>query len=128
MSPSIHHITLTVRDVRRSAEWYQLLLGEAETVHREGDGWIRIRMAWPDGLIIGVTQFQGEAPERFSHLCVGLDHLGLKCRDEQEVRSWATRMDQHGIEHGPVEEAPYGWAVTARDPDNIPIEFFSPRR
>ena len=85
-------------------------------------------MAWPDGLIIGVTQFEGPSPESFSHLLVGLDHVGLACKSEDEVREWAATMDRLGIEHGPVEEAPYGWAVTARDPDNIPVEFFCPAR
>jgi hypothetical protein len=43
-----------------------------------------------------------------------------------EVREWAATLTRLGFDHGPVEEAPYGWAVTARDPDNIPIEFFCP--
>jgi hypothetical protein len=84
-------------------------------------------MAWRDGLIIGVTQFEGPTPSN-SPICVGLDHLGLACACEDEVRAWAASMDRLGIEHGPVEEAPYGRAVTARDPDNIPVEFFCPPR
>jgi len=124
--PHIHHLTLTVSDVEVSARWYQALLGDAQVVERAMPGWRRSRMAWPDGLIIGVTQFEGPPPERFTHLHVGLDHVGLTCKSEDEVRAWAQTMDRLGIEHGPVEEAPYGWAVTARDPDNIPVEFFCP--
>jgi hypothetical protein len=33
-------------------------------------------------------------------------------------------LDDLGFEHGPIEDVPYAWAVTARDPDNIPLEFF----
>ena len=129
MSPLIHHITLTVSDVKRSAHWYQRLLGDAQVVERTMPGWRRIRMAWPDGLVIGVTHFDDAASlAPFTHLTAGLDHLGLACATEMEVREWAAAMTRLGIDHGPVEEAPFGWAVTARDPDNIPVEFFCPAR
>lgn len=121
----VHHITLTVTDAARSAEWYQRLLGEAAVIHRQGPGWTRIRMQWPDGLVIGATQHEATAADdRFDTTRVGLDHIGIGCPDEAEVRAWADRMDALGITHGPVEDVPYGWAVTARDPDGIAIEFF----
>jgi len=121
----VHHITLTVSDVEQSAAWYQRLLGPADAAHRTGDGWQRIRLAWPDGLVIGVTAHESTTREdSFDYSRIGLDHIGLACASEQEVRTWATRLDDLGIDHGPVESAPYGWAVTARDPDGIAIEFF----
>ncbi|MEY4170051.1 MAG: hypothetical protein RLZ94_1124 [Actinomycetota bacterium] len=122
---TVHHITLTVLDVERSAEWYQRVLGPAEAITRAGDGWHRIRMAWPDGLVIGVTAHEATAPEdAFDARRVGLDHIGLACASEEEVRAWADRLDALGVDRGPVETVPYGWAVTARDPDGIAIEFF----
>jgi hypothetical protein len=82
-------------------------------------------MDWPNGLIIGVVQFE-DAPraQKFSHLNVGLDHIGLACESEDEIHGWIKKLDELGFEHGPFENAVYGWVVTARDPDNIPIEFF----
>ena len=53
--------------------------------------------------------------------------LGLACSSEDDVRGWAERLDGLGVEHGPVETAPYGWAVTARDPDGIAVEVFCPK-
>ena len=125
MKSSIHHITLTVNNVEATAIWYQSLLGEATVVHREGPNWKRIRLNWPSGLVLGFTEHDA-APEgeKFSHLRVGLDHIGLACESEHEVRAWAVRLDELGFEHGPVEDVAYAWAVTARDPNNIPIEFF----
>ncbi len=126
MTP-VHHITLTVRDAEASSHWYQQLFGEADIVRRSGEGWTRIRMSWPTGLIIGCTQHDGTgSDDLFSHTRVGLDHIGLACADAAEVRQWHSRLDELGMVHGSLEEAPYGWAVTARDPDNIPIEFFCP--
>lgn len=124
----IHHLTLTVLDPEASAEWYQRLLGAAEVIRRQGDGWTRVRMQWPNGVVIGVTRHDGTgAADRFGHERVGLDHVGLGCSSEDEVRAWAEHMDRTGIAHGPVETVPYGWAVTARDPDGIPVEFFCSR-
>ncbi len=127
-APLIHHLTLTVTDVDRSAAWYQSLLGPATTVRREGPGWRRVRMQWASGLVIGVTAHDGSAAnDVFGHERVGLDHIGLGCRDEAEVRRWARRLDSIGAPRGPVEDVPYGWAVTGRDPDGIPVEFFAPK-
>lgn len=123
--PLLHHLTLTVTDPARSAAWYQALLGEATIIEREGPTWKRKRLQWPDGLVLGFTEHAGTQPgERFDHQRIGLDHIGLGCATEEEVRSWADRLTALGIDHGPVEDVPYGWAVTARDPDGIAVEFF----
>lgn len=125
MKNPIHHITLTVNDIEATATWYRSLLGEATVIHREGPDWRRLRLNFPSGLVLSFTQHDAAAEgQKFSHLTVGLDHIGLACESENEVRGWAAKLDELGFKHGPVEDVPYGWAVTARDPDNIPIEFF----
>lgn len=126
-SPLVHHVTLTVADIERSADWYQALLGPATTVERAGSTWRRIRMRWPSGLVIGVTAHDSTRPERFDETRVGIDHLSLGCADEAEVRGWHDRLEELGFEHGQLEDVEYGWAVTARDPDGIAIEFFCAR-
>jgi glyoxylase I family protein len=125
---SVHHVTLTVTDVDSSAQWYQRLLGPATVVARQGPSWRRIRLQWPWGLVIGVTCHDSTMESSFDCTRVGLDHLGLACADEAEVRWWLAHVDELGVEHGPLETPSYGWAVTARDPDGIAIEFFSPAR
>ena len=126
--PRIHHVTLSVTDAQRSANWYRLLLGDATTLEREAPGWKRTRMQWPGGLVIGVTQHLATAStDTFDHSRVGLDHIGLECASEDEVIRWKEHMDAIGIEHGPLEDVAYGWAVTARDPDGIAVEFFCPK-
>ena len=125
-APSVHHVTISVTDAEASAEWYQRLLGPAQIIRREGPDWVRVRMQWPSGLVIGATQHEGtDDDDRFDHSRVGLDHLGLACADEDEVRGWVDLIDDLGIERGPFEDVAYGWAVTTRDPDGLPIEFFA---
>jgi glyoxylase I family protein len=125
-APSVHHVTLTVTNVRRSSEWYQAVLGPAAVVERQGPTWERIRMQWPSGLVIGVTRHDSTPQAAFDCTRAGLDHQGLTCTDEAAVRHWHDHLASLGFEHGPVETAPYGWAVTAHDPDGIAIEFFAP--
>jgi catechol 2,3-dioxygenase-like lactoylglutathione lyase family enzyme len=125
---SIHHLTLSVTDAKQSADWYRLLLGDAIAVEREGSGWKRTRLQWPSGLIIGFTQHDStDSEDAFDHSRVGLDHIGLACSSEAEVGGWLERMDAASLVHGPMEDVSYGWAVTARDPDGIAVEFFCPK-
>jgi len=124
--PFVHHVTLTVSDVRRSADFYQSLFGPADVADRQGPGWNRLRLLWPNGLMIGVTRFDADA-DRFDPSRVGLDHVGFGVESADAVYGWVRRMDELGIEHGPVEDVPHAVVVTGRDPDGIPIEFYWPR-
>ncbi|MDO9485451.1 MAG: VOC family protein [Actinomycetota bacterium] len=122
---ALHHLTLSVTDVEASAQWYQALMGESIVVTRETPTWSRTRLQWPNGIIIVFTKHQGtDASDCFDHNRVGLDHIGLSCPSEAAVRAWAARLDALNFAHGPVEDVDYGWAVTARDPDGIAVEFF----
>jgi len=105
MTKPIHHITLTVTDVTTSVAWYEALFGPSERVEREGEGWRRTRMTWGamNDMRIGVMSHDAAPEGVFSHHNRGLDHIGFDCATVEEVQQWAT---------------------TARDPDNIPIEFF----
>lgn len=119
------HITLTVKDKDVSAEWYQHLLGKATVTPRNGDGWSRWRLQWPSGLVIGLTENGKTADhQRFNEANIGLDHIGIACQSEAEVRAWAIKIDALGYTRGPVEDVSYCWAVTTRDPSGIPLEFF----
>lgn len=126
MGNTLHHITLSVSDVSATVEWWQALLGPADIVEREGEGWKRTRMTWPDrgDLRIAAMSHDDAPPGTFSHLNRGLDHLSFECESAAEVDAWAAKIDELGFERGPTEDVQYGWIVTARDPDNIPVEFF----
>jgi catechol 2,3-dioxygenase-like lactoylglutathione lyase family enzyme len=123
--PLLHHVTLTVTDPDRSAAFYQGLFGPAEIAERHGEGWRRLRLLWPNGLVLGMSTFgTTSSDDRFDPSRVGLDHVGFGVADEAAVQHWAAHMDGLGIPRGPIEDVPYAVAVTGRDPDDLPIEFY----
>jgi glyoxylase I family protein len=125
---SFHHVTLSVTNLIRSAEWYARALGLARVAEREGDGWIRALMRAPSGLMVGLTEHTATNPgDRFDHTRVGIDHVSLACRDRAEVDAWAAHLDTVGVAHDAIVDAAAGHVLVCRDPDGIPIEFFAPR-
>lgn len=125
---SLHHVTLTVTDLDRSVEWYQRVLGLERAADRQGDGWVRVLLRAPSGLLIGLTQHDATgADDRFDPTRVGLDHLSVRCADRAEVEAWARHLDEVGVGHGGIIDAPAGHLVVCRDPDDLPVELFASR-
>ena len=126
--PPLTHVALTVRDLDVSVPWYQTLF-EAEPVLDEDTAhdFHHVVYLLGNGTLFGLHQHATPAPaERFSEFRVGLDHVAFGCADRAELEKWAARLDELGIEHGPIEDAPYGSDVSFRDPDGIALEFFAP--
>ncbi len=124
----ISHLNLSVTDVARSAAWYTALLGQAQTMSLDTPAWQRTRLVWPDGFALVLTAHAGTAPDdRFDFARVGLDHFGIGCPTEQDIRAWADHMTAAGIAHSEVADTPRAWILTARDPDGIPVEFYCPK-
>ena len=126
----IHHITLSVNDIKANTEWFQNLFGPADIVEREFENFSRTRMTWPalDDLRIAVMSHNAaDKSSTFSHLQPGLDHLGFECASSAEVGEWAAKLNALGCTHGPIEDVQYAVTVTARTPDGIDIEFFFPK-
>ncbi|MEX2550707.1 MAG: VOC family protein [Nitriliruptoraceae bacterium] len=122
--PWIHHITLNVTDLKASAEWYGRLLGLDVASERAGDGWRRLFFA-TDGFLLGLTQHDDtRSDDTFDVVRVGVDHIGVGCRNRKELEGWIEHLDAEGIARSEVTEAASAHLVTCRDPDGIPIEFY----
>ena len=72
------------------------------------------------------TSTTGDSDERFTEFKAGLDHVGFGCANRGELEKWVERLDELGIEHGGIVDAPYGSGLSFRDPDGIALEFFAP--
>jgi glyoxylase I family protein len=125
--PSLSHVALSVNDLAASEPWYQRLFG-VEPAMTLDDGPFRRRVfALADGQLLGLTQHDGaRAGATFDAAAPGLDHVGFACPDRVSVAAWQTHLDQIGVVHGGIVEAPYGFALSFTDPDGNQLEFFAP--
>jgi catechol-2,3-dioxygenase len=127
-SPTLNHIAVTVRDIDVSGPWYRDLFGADPPVDEHTDAGFRHQVWMLDGgTIFGIHQHDRRAhDEKFSEHRVGLDHVGFGCANRAELESRLGRLNELGIEHGGIVDAPYGSALSFRDPDGIALEFFAP--
>jgi glyoxylase I family protein len=123
--PGFAHVVLTVSDLERSIAWYQKLFDAAPD-----------HVTWNEPFSAAVWHFEDRAValhcfsnrngDHFDELRPGLDHLAFSCDDREELESWASKLEQLGIQHSEIVDAPYGSGLAFRDPDNIALEFFAP--
>lgn len=126
--PTLNHVAVTVRDVESSGAWYRRLIGADPVLDEHTDAGFR-HLVWllPGGTLFGIHQHDRPAGDaQFSEFQVGLDHVGFGCADRAELAKWAARLDELGIPHGGIVDAPYGSGLSFRDPDGVALEFFAP--
>jgi catechol-2,3-dioxygenase len=124
--PAVTHIAVTVSDLDRSRPWYHALFG-SDPVLDEDTGPFH-HVVW----LLGGTLFAinlhreptGSGP--FDELKPGLDHVAFGVANRAELEEWVERLNALGVAHGGIVDAPYGSALSFRDPDNIALEFFAP--
>lgn len=125
--PTIAHVAVTVNDLQRSVPWYARLF-DAPAVLDEDTGPFH-HVVWLVGgqTLFGIHQFPDAVRDvEFNERRVGLDHVAFACADRAELEQWRDWLDELGVEHGGVVDAPYGSGVSFRDPDGIALEFFAP--
>ncbi len=122
------YVGLSVRDARRSAEWYRRLFS-METVHENfaqakwASDWDEVLLQHPDsGFQIGLIRHPGNRGGDFSEFQTGLDHLEFEVTSAEELAEWQHRLEALGIAHSGIK----GHILTFRDPDNIQLDFFWP--
>jgi glyoxylase I family protein len=126
--PPLTHVALTVRDLTASVLWYGALFDAEPVLDEDTDPDFHHTVYLLDnGTLFGLHQHERAAPdERFSELRVGLDHVAFGCADRGELEKWSRRLDELGIAHGEIKDAPYGSGLSFRDPDGIALELFAP--
>ena len=123
---TFHHVSLAVTDLPRSVDWYERVLGMTKVADREGPTWKRALMRSEGGLVISLTAHESTGGDRFDERRVGLDHVSIACKERDEVEAWERHLAALAVEHGGLVDAGYGYVLTSRDPDGIPVEFFAP--
>jgi catechol 2,3-dioxygenase-like lactoylglutathione lyase family enzyme len=125
---AVHHLTLTVRDIRRSTEFYTKHFGFQEVVEFDS----RILLA-NGGMLLALTPPPDPARaipgDAFNENRIGLDHASFAVDDLQALQDAAAYFDEQGIAHGEIRDLGQGFAIfvmAVRDPDNIQLELTAP--
>ena len=121
----VNHLALTVSDIDASVDWYVKVLDAQVLMQQNEETFDRVALLVPP-VVIGMTKHKDALPsDRFSETRVGLDHVSFGVPDRAALDAWAAKLDQLGVEHGPIRDVEYGSTLVARDPDNIQIEWFA---
>ena len=124
--PPITHVAVTVTDLERSRQWYQRLF-DAKPVLDEDTGPFHHVVWLLGGTLLGIHLHQQSGDGKpASEFNAGLDHIAFGCANRAELETWEQKLNELGITHGGIVDAPYGAGLSFRDPDNIPLEFFAP--
>lgn len=122
----VSHLALTVTDLRASVEWYSKLFEASVLWEEHDDPAHEFVLVFAPPIAIGLHHHTAtEAGDHFEESRVGLDHISWQVPDRAGLDGWAARLDELGIAHSPITDAPYGTVLVFRDPDNIQLEFFA---
>ena len=119
----LHHIKIPVSDLPRSRSWYERVFElEVLTEFRDDE----------DGVVRGVAYHsKGElalslrenAPA--ARGIAGFDPFAIMLRGRLDVEYWARRLDELGVAHSPVINAPIGYIMSFDDPDGLQLRFYT---
>ena len=125
--PGIGHVAVTVTDLDRGREWYSKLFDSQPVLDEDTGSFYHVVWALGGGSLFGIhTHPQENDRPDFSEFRTGLDHVAFAVSSRAELESCERRLDDLGIAHGGIVDAPYGSGLSFRDPDNLPLEFFAP--
>ena len=124
----VHHIALTVSDIKRSTEFYTQFMGFQVAVEFEP------RIALSNGSLLLVLTpppdpAQAIANDRLNENRIGLDHLSLSVGSRDELEATADLLAKHDVSHGEIRDLGPGFGIyvmALRDPDNIQLELTAP--
>lgn len=122
-----HHLSLTVKDLPRSAGWYREVFAMELEKEFEGAGFRRARLRTPNGeMTLTLTAHDDQLPGSFSERRIGLDHVAFRIGGLEDLHAMKTGLEELGIDHSDIKTGGDGTAMlTLRDPDNIQLEVFS---
>lgn len=122
-----HHVSLTVTDIDKSADWYCEVLGFKKFTDFERDGCRKILVMHPASRTgFGFTDHRARASgDAFSEFRTGLDHMAFSVADRAALEAWKARFEELGVDHTEIKASAMGDVIIFRDPDNIQLEVYA---
>lgn len=119
----LHHIKIPVSDLVRSRAWYERVF-ELEPFMEFRDD--------EDGVVRGVT-YRSKRELTLSlrenaaaaNGIAGFDPFAIMLRGRSDIEHWVGRLDELGVSHSAVIEAPIGYIMTFDDPDGLQLRFYT---
>jgi glyoxylase I family protein len=125
----LHHLNLTVTDIRASLGWYQDLLSLEKSFERTDarQGWSKAGLYDSgSGLRLNFTEHHAASRDAFDERTTGLDHVAFLVKGGLAgLERWIARLDERGIAHSEIKRGDVGDLITFRDPDNIQLELYA---
>jgi catechol 2,3-dioxygenase-like lactoylglutathione lyase family enzyme len=118
----IHHLKVHVADVRRSALWYQRVLGYQPAMEfAEAGRLVGYGLGHPNG----GTFLTLRLDPLHAAQTAGRVYFEMGALDKAALDELARRLDDLGEPHGPVLRTPVGWVLPdLHDPDGHEMRFY----
>ncbi len=126
----ITHLSLSVRDLERSAVFYREVLGlrvQVPPFERSG-GYRETILVLPNGIGLCLQEHAANDGSIFSESRTGLDHVAFAVPERADLDRWAARLDALGVPYDWQPERGFGSMLVFRDPDHIQLELHTPAR
>jgi glyoxylase I family protein len=121
----VSHISFSARDKAACAAFFGEVLGFTPLEETSGDGWSAIILVHPaSGTVIEFQQHEGNDGSLFDPRRTGLDHVGFKVAERDDLDVWQRHFAALGVDFTPVVDREYGSVLTFRDPDGRQFEMF----
>lgn len=128
---AVHHLTLTVRDLRSSIEFYTTLLGFQVAAELSPTRVILSNGTALMALSNPPDPSRAIPDDEFNENRLGLDHLSFDVGSYQALENAVKVFDENGVSHGEIKDLGEGFGICVlafRDPDNIQLELTSSRK
>lgn len=117
-----HHLSLSVRDLEASIDWYSRVLGLKVETQFETEHFKRARLKSPGNEVtLTLTRHNEQDREAFNERRTGMDHFAFVVADD--IEALKQFFEQSGVEHSEIQQSGGGSPmIVLRDPDNIQLE------
>ena len=123
----VHHLSLTVRELPASVDWYIDLFDLQKMMDEAHDGGRAVVLCDPDmRLFVGLHAHDANDGTRFDETRTGLDHISFGVPDRDALVAWQARLAERDVTCSPISDQPWGSVLVFRDPDDIQLELCAP--
>lgn len=120
MKTYLDHVVFIVKDVKKTKEFYNKILGKATYEDKDSIMW-----QLESTKIFFVHPWKKVTDNSFNNNRIGLNHLAFGVKSRKELESWKEKLDKAGIKCSEIYVDEYGGTcIYFKDPDNIGCEFY----